>query len=557
MTAGSATAAPAASGLRLPLALSIALRELRAGAGGLTVFVLCIALGVAAVAAIGSLAASFEQALTRQGRLLIGGDLSFELINRQANAEERAALDALGQVSESASFRAMARASSGKTALVEVKAVDDAYPLYGEVAVLEPDERRRRLALPRRGAGRARSARSARRRDRQPAHHRRGQRHHRRHPRRSARPARRSSRLWAEAADVARDAGAHRAVAARQPDSLDLSPEASRGARVRQGGAQGGAPGHREQVPAKRLRHPRLDRSRAVAPPRRRPLHPIRQLCRADRAPARRHRRRQRHSELHGEEARDHRHLQMSRRVEPARARRLSPPGAAAGARRHRHRPRHRRAYAFADRRALCRRAADHARGRAASAAAAHRRARRPAHHGAVRALAARPRRKRLARGADARPSQRRARALGVALCAWLRGGGLGVVRACHRRIRGARHHRLDLRRHRLRLSPPHRLRPAGAALRGKIPPRQAAFARARARQHRRAGIARPLDCRLARSRAGVARRGGADPPLAARRDREQYRGRRTGLLLPRCRGRRSRRLQAHGAGHRACRQAR
>ena len=32
----------------------------------------------------------------------------------------------------------MARASSGKTALVEVKAVDDAYPLYGEVAVLEP-----------------------------------------------------------------------------------------------------------------------------------------------------------------------------------------------------------------------------------------------------------------------------------------------------------------------------------------------------------------------------------------------------------------------------------
>ena len=55
-------------------------------------FVLCIALGVAAVAAIGSLAASFDQALARQGRLLIGGDLSFELIHRQANPEERAAL---------------------------------------------------------------------------------------------------------------------------------------------------------------------------------------------------------------------------------------------------------------------------------------------------------------------------------------------------------------------------------------------------------------------------------------------------------------------------------
>jgi putative ABC transport system permease protein len=124
---------------RLPLAFTIAMRELRSGAGGLTVFVLCIALGVAAVAAIGSLAASFNEALARQGRLLIGGDLSFELIHRQANAEERAALEALGQVSESASFRAMARSEAGKTVLVEVKAVDDAYPLYGEVAVIEPE----------------------------------------------------------------------------------------------------------------------------------------------------------------------------------------------------------------------------------------------------------------------------------------------------------------------------------------------------------------------------------------------------------------------------------
>ncbi len=120
---------------KLRLALAIAMRELRSGAGGLTVFVLCIALGVAAVAAIGSLSASFDEALARQGRTLIGGDLSFELIHRQANAKERAALEALGQVSESASFRAMARSEKGKSTLVEVKAVDDAYPLYGDVVV--------------------------------------------------------------------------------------------------------------------------------------------------------------------------------------------------------------------------------------------------------------------------------------------------------------------------------------------------------------------------------------------------------------------------------------
>ncbi len=139
MTATSGTvgaiAARKVTGSKLRLALAIARRELRSGAGGLTVFVLCIALGVAAVAAIGSLAASFDQALARQGRTLIGGDLSFELIHRQANDAERAALDALGQVSESASFRAMARSPDGKSALIEVKAVDGAYPLYGDVTI--------------------------------------------------------------------------------------------------------------------------------------------------------------------------------------------------------------------------------------------------------------------------------------------------------------------------------------------------------------------------------------------------------------------------------------
>ncbi|MGH6832862.1 MAG: ABC transporter permease, partial [Methyloceanibacter sp.] len=140
MTAVSATTAPPASRFRLPLAFAIAMRELRSGAGGLTVFVLCIALGVAAVASIGSLAASFNEALARQGRLLVGGDLSFELIHRQADAQERAALDALGGVSESAGFRAMARSAAGKSALIEVKAVDESYPLYGEVTVIEPKD---------------------------------------------------------------------------------------------------------------------------------------------------------------------------------------------------------------------------------------------------------------------------------------------------------------------------------------------------------------------------------------------------------------------------------
>jgi putative ABC transport system permease protein len=132
--------AAAASRFDLGLAFAMGMRELRSGAGGLAVFVLCIALGVASVAAIGSLSAAFDQALARQGRLLIGGDLSFELIHRQADAAERAALQSFGQLSESAGFRAMARSPAGKSALVEVKAVDDAYPLYGDVAIADSDK---------------------------------------------------------------------------------------------------------------------------------------------------------------------------------------------------------------------------------------------------------------------------------------------------------------------------------------------------------------------------------------------------------------------------------
>ena len=127
-----------ARGLKLPLSLSIALRELRAGAGGLAVFVLCITLGVASVASIGSLAASFDEGLARQGRTLVGGDLSFERVHQSASAKERATLDALGSISESASLRAMARNAEGKSALAEVKAVDAAFPLYGKAAVADP-----------------------------------------------------------------------------------------------------------------------------------------------------------------------------------------------------------------------------------------------------------------------------------------------------------------------------------------------------------------------------------------------------------------------------------
>jgi putative ABC transport system permease protein len=117
------------------LALRFAARELRGGLRGFYVFIACIALGVMAIAGIGSVAAGLADGLAREGRVILGGDLAFSLSLREASTDERTFLDSRGRVSLAATLRAMARAQDGRTALVEVKAVDTAYPLYGAVAL--------------------------------------------------------------------------------------------------------------------------------------------------------------------------------------------------------------------------------------------------------------------------------------------------------------------------------------------------------------------------------------------------------------------------------------
>jgi putative ABC transport system permease protein len=119
------------------LTLRLALRELRGGVRGFAVFLACIALGVGAIAGIGSSADSLAEGLAREGRVILGGDVAFSLVHREAAPAERAFLDTKGQLSTSATMRAMARTVDGRAALVEVKAVDGRYPLYGAVR-LEP-----------------------------------------------------------------------------------------------------------------------------------------------------------------------------------------------------------------------------------------------------------------------------------------------------------------------------------------------------------------------------------------------------------------------------------
>lgn len=113
--------------------LRFAWRDLRGGLRGFGVFTACIALGVMAVAGVGSVAASLTDGVAAAGQAILGGDLAFSLVQRQANAPERAFLDAHGTISAVATMRAMARDADGTTTLVEVKAVDGSYPLFGTV----------------------------------------------------------------------------------------------------------------------------------------------------------------------------------------------------------------------------------------------------------------------------------------------------------------------------------------------------------------------------------------------------------------------------------------
>lgn len=119
------------SGAWFSVSLRLALRELRGAKRGFTVFLACLVLGVMAIAGIGSFAGALTEGLHREGRAILGGDADFTLVQRQAGTQERAFLAGQGRLGEVALLRAMARATDGDAALVELKAADGAYPLVG------------------------------------------------------------------------------------------------------------------------------------------------------------------------------------------------------------------------------------------------------------------------------------------------------------------------------------------------------------------------------------------------------------------------------------------
>ena len=121
----------------MSLSYTIARRELRGGLRGFRVFLACLALGVAAIAGVGTLRTGIQQGLTDQGAVILGGDAEMRFTYRPADAGELAYMDSIAtQLSEVYDFRSMVILDTDQ-ALTQIKGVDAAWPLTG-AATLDP-----------------------------------------------------------------------------------------------------------------------------------------------------------------------------------------------------------------------------------------------------------------------------------------------------------------------------------------------------------------------------------------------------------------------------------
>src|SRR6202041_208589 len=121
----------------LMLAFRLARRELRGGVRGLWIVLLCLALGVGVIAAVGTLRAAVDAGLSAGGRILLGGDLEIDGGSQPLPDTLSDWLHARGSItSRVVQMRSMLVAPSGERQLIELKAIDGQWPLVGAAAVV-------------------------------------------------------------------------------------------------------------------------------------------------------------------------------------------------------------------------------------------------------------------------------------------------------------------------------------------------------------------------------------------------------------------------------------
>ena len=113
----------------------IARRELRSGLSGFRILIACLALGVAAIAAVGTVRSGIQAGLVSEGAALLGGDAEAEFTYRFATDDERAWMenqaDAISQIVDFRSMAVVDRDGVTERGLTQIKAIDEFYPLYG------------------------------------------------------------------------------------------------------------------------------------------------------------------------------------------------------------------------------------------------------------------------------------------------------------------------------------------------------------------------------------------------------------------------------------------
>ena len=119
-----------------------AMRDLRGSLKSFRIVLLCLMLGVGAIASVQFISHSVLDAIARDGRTILGADMIVRTINASAPEDLRrwfTAQDA--QLSESIEARVMlANAQTQDNTLVELKAVDAGYPQYGVFTTDQGDD---------------------------------------------------------------------------------------------------------------------------------------------------------------------------------------------------------------------------------------------------------------------------------------------------------------------------------------------------------------------------------------------------------------------------------